>query len=112
MTDYEHALTPTYLWRPSDIRALPPSDAIKLGFMKDFTYGQAEKLKKSKFSDSGYLVCTIEFAKTDGWKNLNDTCYPISHLEWDAYLEDEKNGAVRAPLELWVVDRNKYVAPI
>ena len=121
-----------YLMCPSDIRALPPTDTYKLGNMHDTTYDKAMEQAKENFSqcEEYLLICTIEF-KPDTQNqvacetldekfnviqykpivfNANDQCYPISKGEWDEFLSDEDK--LRAPMELWVVDKTKYTAPI
>ena len=125
--------SPKYLMSPSDIRGLPPSDALRLGLMKDFTYKSAMKAAKKQFSAKIYLlICTIEFKSNTTqtfssaimdenleiiskepitYTNTDDQCYPISDEEWSSFLGDE-NETTRTPMEIWVVDRTKYTAPI
>ena len=120
----------TYLWTPAEIRNLPSTEAHKFGLMQDFTYNNALAQAKTIFGSSGKLICTIE-PPPNTTNNLqiitgtganskstpfeitaNDTCYPIIREEWYVFLEDEKAGRVRHPMELWAVDGNKYTAPI
>ena len=122
-----------YLMVPSDIRALPSSDALKLGLMKDFTYKSAMKDAKKQFSAKKHLlICTIEFKSTTTqtisaaimdenleiisaepiiYTNPDDQCYPISDEEWSSFLRDD-NETTRTSVEIWVVDGTKYTAPI
>lgn len=120
-----------YLWKPSDIRSLNSTQAVKLGLMNQFkSYDEAKAKSKNLFNGNERLICTIEVHPNSTTKfniismdyplqtptlaefNANDSCYPISRQEWNQFLLDEKDNKVRTPLELWVVDRNKYTAPI
>ena len=120
----------TYLWSPTEIRNLSPKFAHKFGLMRDFTYNNALARAKTIFGSSGKLICTIEppsnttntlqmvtgtganVKSTHFETTARDQCYPISEMEWDIFIRDEKTGAVRCPMELWAVDGNKYTAPI
>jgi len=120
----------TYLWTPTEIRNLSSTEAHKFGLMQDFTYNNALARAKTIFGSSGKLICTIEppsnttntlqMVTVTGTNvksipfetTASDSCYPISEMEWDIFIRDEKTGAVRHPRELWAVDGNKYTAPI
>jgi hypothetical protein len=109
---------PKYLWSPNEIRELEQSgDSIRLGLMRDTTYELGREKAKNLFGKFGLLICTVEMKNDNNTKmevfgKPIDFCYPISDLEWEKFLKDEKNGIFRKPIELWAVDGNKYRAPI
>lgn len=109
---------PKYLWSPNELRELEESrDSIRLGLMRDTTYELGREKAKNLFGRFGLLICTVEMKenaniKMEVFQKPIDCCFPISDLEWDKFLKDEKSEIFRNPIELWAVDGNKYRAPI
>ena len=64
---------------PSKICKLLNSNTTKLVLVKDFQYNDAEVLRKRSFS--GFVFC----------KDLEDICYPITDLEWNRFIKEERD---------------------
>ena len=113
-----------YLRDPTELLALPESDAKRLGLMGQGTHASFMLLAQRLGVPNPKLIITI--ARKNGMPSTvtvtgeeafnvtfdpGDQCYPIVASEWDQFLKDEPVYC-RAPCQVWAVDGSKYTAPI